>query len=80
MALKNASPTVWIFCLTSIVCAGQVCAAETESEPVNFQRDIKPLLSDRCFACHGPDETSRVTEVRFDQRASALEAESDSGL
>lgn len=55
-------------------------AWQGDSEPVDFNRDIKPLLSDRCFACHGPDETARVADVRFDQRESVLEGKSESGL
>lgn len=41
------------------------CAAHA-AEPVDFSRDIRPLLSDRCFHCHGPDEESRDSEIRFD--------------
>ena len=55
-------------------------AWQAKTDPVDFNRDIKPLLSDRCFSCHGPDETARVTDVRFDKRQSVLETESGSGL
>ena len=34
--------------------------------PVDFNRDIKPLLSDRCFSCHGPDQGKRVGKMRLD--------------
>ena len=51
-------------------CVSGVNAGET---PVNFSRDVLPLLSDRCFKCHGPDETNRVSTLRLDQRESAID-------
>lgn len=45
-----------------------VQAAEIE---IDFNRDIRPILSDRCFHCHGPDETHREAELRFDVEDSA---------
>ena len=37
------------------------------AEPVDFARDIRPVLSDRCFHCHGPDANKREGELRLDQ-------------
>ncbi len=35
-------------------------------EPLDYNRDIRPIISDKCFACHGPDDKTRKKELRFD--------------
>jgi hypothetical protein len=45
---------------------GLVCA-----QTVEFNRDIRPILSDRCYTCHGPDPANRKTKLRFDSEAGA---------
>ncbi len=40
---------------------------------VDFGSQIKPILSDNCYACHGPDEAQRKTDFRLDQKESALD-------
>ncbi len=39
---------------------------------IDYNRDIRPILSDNCYACHGPDEKQRKRKLRFDVRESAI--------
>jgi hypothetical protein len=39
---------------------------------IDFNRDVRPILSDHCYACHGPDEDKRKAGLRLDEKESAL--------
>jgi hypothetical protein len=42
------------------------------AEPLRFNRDIRPILSETCFSCHGADSAARKSELRLDLRDAAL--------
>lgn len=64
--------------LIPILFLGQVMGLQWVSlsdaaEPkINFNRDIRPILSDKCFACHGLDKLARKADLRLDQRDEAI--------
>lgn len=54
-----------------VVLTGVAPAADSRSK-VDFNRDVRPILSDNCYACHGPDAGKRKAGLRLDSKESAL--------
>lgn len=58
----------------SVVAAIASCAVvEAESGRLEYNRDVRPILLDQCFSCHGADSASRQADLRLDQRDPAIE-------
>jgi hypothetical protein len=59
------------------LCVGTqpLARAQSVSSPagrIDFSRDVRPILADKCFACHGPDAPNNQSPLRFDSEAHAL--------
>jgi hypothetical protein len=63
-ASRQASSALAVWLLSTALAPAAV--------PVEFDRDVRPILAEHCFACHGSDATARKARLRLDQREDAL--------
>ena len=53
---------IWLIVFSSM----QVGDLHADDQSIEFNRDIRPILANHCFACHGPDKGQRQADLRLD--------------
>jgi hypothetical protein len=72
--MKYPVRSVLLALAASAVAVGQVAESPVPAQ-IEFNRDVRPILSDNCFSCHGPDASHRKGKLRLDLREAALARE-----
>jgi mono/diheme cytochrome c family protein len=68
MIRRGCTIAAWS-CLVSLA----LPALAADADKIGYNRHIRPILADNCFACHGPDSAARKADLRLDQRELAVE-------
>ncbi len=74
-AVLSFGPLARFFALVSLP-----LTAAAAPPPVDYGREVRPILSDKCYHCHGPDESSRKAKLRFDTKEGAFRVKNDAAV
>src|SRR5438067_7522528 len=77
--MKHRMPALARLTALTLLAAGSIGATfaasakkQSVTEPVDFSSQIRPVISSKCFSCHGPDESARKAKLRLDLRDEAI--------
>ena len=71
-SVRSAASAGMCLLVTLAVLLGGVKSVGAD-EPITYNDDVRPILADYCFACHGPDSAARKADLRLDQREAAVD-------
>ncbi|MEC9476923.1 MAG: DUF1553 domain-containing protein [Planctomycetota bacterium] len=77
--LQQLLPQIWLLFLAASLASlsSPLLNAHTDSDEIDYVGTILPILSDRCYPCHGPDGNARKAQLRLDLRSFAISERSD---
>src|SRR5262249_13711091 len=63
-----------LLAVAALACAAGAAAAEGDRPGLEYNRDIRPILAENCFPCHGPDSAARKADLRLDRPEAPIAA------
>src|SRR5271167_3523370 len=78
--MRSTAPPAWLTATTLILLAADSAPAADKARPIDFNREIRPILSESCYQCHGPDHNKLKADLRLDTRAGLFRTTDDATI
>src|SRR5580698_1609412 len=75
--IMRTRPMKWLttqfFALATLVAFSTIALGASQSQEIDFTTQIRPILAENCFKCHGPDDAARKSKLRLDRPDTATQ-------